>query len=170
MVANLSAHKRGWDHRWEEFSNWAEKGKTIHDQLIKLVVEDTRAFNLIMEAFSMPKTTGEEKASRQKAIGEATHKAIEVPFKVMKLCLSAMELIKAMAKTGNPNSISDAGLGALAARAGVSGAFLNVKINAKKFSDKAFVKKVLEEGSKIEKYAIDAEKEILQIVNNEPEG
>ncbi len=166
MVANLSAHKRGWDDRWKAFSNWAEKGKTIHDQLIKLVDEDTRAFNSIMEAFSMPKTTGEEKAVRQKAIEDATRKAIEVPFNVMKLCLRSMEIIKAMAKTGNPNSITDAGVGALSARAGVSGAFLNVKVNAKGYSDTAFVEKVMNEGRKIEQSAFDAESEILQIVNS----
>lgn len=165
MVANLSAHKRGWDHRWEEFSNWAEKGKHYHDKLIKLVDEDTRAFNAIMDAFGLPKGSDEEKTARKQAIDSATKYAIEVPFSVMLLCFHSMEVMKAMAEIGNPNSVTDAGVGALAARAAVSGAFLNVKINAKSYSDKVFVEKILAEGNNIEKAAIELEKKILAVVN-----
>ena len=129
MVANLSAHKRGWDHRWEEFSNWADKGKQYHNELLKMVDEDTRAFNAIMDAFAMPKGTKNEKEARIEAIDRATRYAIEVPLKVMRLCYESMEVMKNMAEIGNPNSITDAGVGALAACAGVKGAFLNVKIN-----------------------------------------
>lgn len=165
MVANLSAHKRGWDERWEEFSSWADKGKSILDQLLKLVDEDTRAFNSIIQAYALPKSTEEEKSARNKAIEDATRLAIEVPLRVMKLCYNSMEVIKAMVETGNPNSITDAGVGALAARAGVSGAFLNVKVNTKTYPDADFVKAVLEEGKQIEQSAFEAEREILQIVS-----
>ena len=166
MVANLSSHKRGWDDRWEEFSDWAVKGKLYHDQLIKLVDEDTNAFNAIMDAFSLPKKTEEEIAARKKAIDDATKYAIEVPFKVMKLCYESMEVMKAMAEIGNPNSVTDAGVGALAARSGVFGAFLNVKINAAGFSDKAFSQEILQEGKEIIAKTIALENEILQIVES----
>jgi len=165
MVANLSAHKRGWDHRWEEFSNWAEKGKHYHDQLLQLVDEDTRAFNAIMDAFGLPKGSDEEKAARKQAIDSATKYAIEVPFRVMQLCSQSMEVMKAMAEIGNPNSVTDAGVGALAARAAVSGAFLNVKINAKSYSVKVFTAEILSKGYEIEKAAIELEKKILAVVN-----
>ena len=166
MVANLSAHKRGWDNRWEEFSNWAEKGKYYHDQLIKLVDEDTRAFNAIMDAFGLPKTFDEEKAARRHAIDVATKQAIKVPFKVMQLCFGSMEVMKAMAEYGNPNSVTDAGVGALAARAGVQGAFLNVKINAQSYSDKTFIAEILAKGKEIEAAAIALEREIMDVVNS----
>ncbi len=165
MVANLSAHKRGWDHRWEEFSNWADKGKQYHNELLKLVDEDTRAFNAIIDAFAMPKNTESEKATRKEAIDRSTRYAIEVPLKVMRLCYDSMEVMKAMAETGNPNSISDAGVGALAACAGVKGAFLNVKINAKDYSNTSFVEKVLNEGAELEEKAIKVEKEIIDFIN-----
>ncbi len=165
MVANLSSHKRGWDNRCEEFSNWAEKGKYYHDELLKMVDEDTNAFNKIMDAFGLPKKTDEEKAARKQAIQDATKFAIEVPFKVMKLCFGSMEVSKAMAEIGNPNSVSDAGVGALAARSGVKGAFLNVKINAEGLEDKEFVENVLKEGAEIEAKTEAMEAEILQIVN-----
>lgn len=165
MVANLSAHKRGWDHRWEEFSNWAEKGKHYHDKLIKLVDEDTRAFNAIMDAFGLPKGSDEEKAARKQAIDSATKYAIEVPFSVMLLCFQSMEVMKAMAEIGNSNSVTDAGVGALAARAAVSGAFLNVKINAKGYSDQVFASEIIKNGKEIEKAAIELEKKILAVVN-----
>ncbi len=166
MVANLSSHKRGWDDRWEEFSNWAEKGQYYKDALLNMVDEDTNAFNKIIDAFGLPKSTEAEKAKRKEAIQEATKYAIEVPFKVMKLCYESMEVIKAMAETGNPNSVTDAGVGALAARSGVIGAFLNVKINCSGLDDKAFVEKVLKEGEDIQNKAIALEKEILDIVNS----
>ncbi len=166
MVANLSSHKRGWDEQWEEFSDWAEKGKHFHDQLIKMVDEDTNAFNAIMNAFGLPKKTEVEKTLRKQAIDQATKYAIEVPFKVMELCYKSMEVMKAMAEIGNPNSVTDAGVGALAARSGVLGAFLNVKINAAGYSDKEYVKHILNEGQKIKDSTLKLEEEILSIVEN----
>ncbi|HRY31981.1 MAG TPA: glutamate formimidoyltransferase [Bacteroidales bacterium] len=165
MVANLSSHKAGWDDRWEEFSEWAEKGQHIKDELLWLIDEDTRAFNRIMDAFGLPKGTEEEKAARKQAVQDATRYAIEIPFRVMKRAFDSMEIIRAMAESGNPNSVSDAGVGALAARSAVMGAFLNVKINAPGLEDKAFVHQMLEEGTEIERKAILAEAEILTIVN-----
>jgi glutamate formiminotransferase/formiminotetrahydrofolate cyclodeaminase len=165
MVANLSSHKPGWDSRWEEFSNWAVKGQKIKDALLLLVDEDTRAFNKIMNAFGLPKNSDEEKKLRSQAIQEATKFAIEVPFKVMQLSLDAMDIIKAMAETGNPNSVSDAGVGALCARSAVLGAFMNVRINATGYDDKDFVKEILSKGKALENLALDNEAEILQIVN-----
>jgi glutamate formiminotransferase/formiminotetrahydrofolate cyclodeaminase len=170
MVANLSAHKRGWDDRWEIFSNWAEKGKKYHDQLIRLVDEDTKAFNAIMEAFGLPKKTVKEKKERTKAIQEATRQAIEVPVKVMQLCYESMEVMRAMAEIGNPNSVSDAGVGALAARSGVMGAFLNVKINAAGYRDRAYVEKILAQGEELQQKAMEMEEQILEIVNREIGG
>ena len=164
MVANLSSHKRGWDERWEEFSRWAEKAQYYKTKLLQMVDEDTNAFNKIMDAFGLPKSTDEEKAARKQAIQEATKYAIEVPFTVMKLAYESMEIIKAMTETGNPNSVTDAGVGALAARSAVIGAFLNVKINAAGLDDKEFVKKTLSEGNEIQSNAISMEKEILKIV------
>ncbi|MFA9393010.1 MAG: glutamate formimidoyltransferase [Prolixibacteraceae bacterium] len=164
MVANLSAHKRGWDHRWEEFSNWAEKGKLYHDQLLHLVDEDTKAFNAIMEAFGLPKSTDRENAARKQAIHSATKYAIEVPFMVMALCFQSMEVMKAMAEIGNPNSVTDAGVGALAARSGVLGAFLNVKINVADFEDQTFVEDIIRRGEEIKKATLKMETEILMIV------
>jgi len=165
MVANLSAHKRGWDNRWEEFSDWAEKGMAIQNELVRLVDEDTNAFNRIMDAFGLPKGTDEEKAARKQAIDDATRFAIEIPFKVMQKSYEAFEMIRAMAEIGNPNSVSDAGVGALCVRSAVMGAYLNVKINASGLDDKSFVESILAEGKMIEEKAIKAEKEILEIVN-----
>ena len=164
MVANLSSHKKGWDHRWKEFSDWADKGQAIKNELIKLVDEDTRAFNKIMDAFGLPKSSDMEKALRKKAIQDATKYAIEVPLKVMRLSLSSFGVIQAMAETGNPNSVSDAGVGALCARSAVYGAYLNVKINAAGYDDKAYVATVLEESRQILDKALRAEKEVLEIV------
>ncbi len=166
MVANLSSHKAGWDERWEEFSNWAEKGKYYMEQLTKMVDEDTNAFNKIMNAFGLPKGTDEEKAARTKAIEDATIYAIEVPFKVMQLCYESMEVIKAMAEIGNPNSVTDAGVGALAARSGVMGAFLNVKINAAGLKDKSVTQSYIEKGNEIVAKTIEMEKAILSIVES----
>lgn len=166
MVANLSSHKPGWDERWEEFSNWAEKGKQYYQELLFLIDEDTRAFNKIMDAFSLPKSTEEEKAARHKAIQEATRYAIEIPFRVMKVAYKSMEVMKAMAEIGNPNSVSDAGVGAIAARGCVMGAYLNVKINAASYEDKEYVKHILAEGAEIEQKTVELEKEILSIVNS----
>ena len=165
MVANLSSHKKGWDDRWEEFSIWAEKGQQYKDELLKLVDADTKAFNQIMSAMSLPKGSDEEKAVRTKAIQNATKFAIEIPFKVMQTSYDCMEVIKAMAETGNPNSVSDAGVGALCARTAVMGAFLNVKINASGYDDKMFVNEIISKGREIENNAIALEEEILKIVN-----
>lgn len=166
MVANLSSHKPGWDDRWEEFSDWAEKGQVLKDELIRLVDEDTNAFNRIMDAFGLPKGSEQEKAARTEAIQEATRYAIEIPFRVMKKSFETMEILKTMAETGNPNSVSDAGVGALAARSAVMGAFLNVKINAAGLNDKAFVASVIAEGTEIERNAKLMEEQILEIVNH----
>jgi len=165
MVANLSSHKTGWDARWKEFSDWAEQGQLIKDSLLNLVDEDTNAFNKIMNAFGLPKSTDSEKAARTLAIQEATKFAIEIPFKVMELSLKSMEIIKAMAETGNPNSVSDAGVGALCARTAVIGAFMNVRINASGYSDKTYIDTVISNGKMIESKAIELESEILKIVN-----
>ena len=165
MVANLSSHKKGWDDRWEEFSNWAEKGQQFKDELLRLVDEDTRAFNRIMNAFSLPKATEEEKGIRTHSIQSATKYAIEVPYKVMQASFSGMQIIKAMAETGNPNSVSDAGVSALCARSAVMGAFMNVRINAAGYDDKIFAKEIVAKGKEIENNAIALESEIIKIVN-----
>ncbi len=147
MVANLSSHKPGWDERWEEFSNWAVKG-----------------------AFGLPKKTDEEKAARSAAIQEATKYATEVPFHTMKAAFKAFEVVRAMAETGNPNSVTDAGVGALCARSAVMGAHLNVKINASSLKDEAFKAEILKEAAEIEAEALKQEAEILQIVNKVIQG
>jgi len=165
MVANLSSHKKGWDERWEEFSNWAEEGEQYKTELVKLVDADTKAFNQIMSAFSLPKTTEEEKAARTKAIQDATKHAIEIPFKVMQTAYASMKVIKAMAEIGNPNSVSDAGVGALCACSAVIGAFMNVRINAVGCNDKTFVENIVATGKEIENKTITLEAEILEIVN-----
>jgi glutamate formiminotransferase/formiminotetrahydrofolate cyclodeaminase len=166
MVANLSSHKKGWDERWQEFSNWAEKGQTIKNDLLKLVDADTAAFNKIMEAFALPKTTDEEKVKRNDAIQATTKTAIEIPFKVMQTAAAAMEITKAMAQTGNPNSVSDAGVGALCIRSAVMGAFMNVRINASGLTDKDFVNTLIAKGKAIEAGIIAEETEVLKIVND----
>jgi glutamate formiminotransferase/formiminotetrahydrofolate cyclodeaminase len=165
MVANLSSHKPGWDDRWEEFSDWAEKGQALKDRLLWLVDEDTIAFNKIMDAYSFPKTTEDEKTIRSNAIQEATRYAIQIPLQVMEASLKSMKIIKDMALAGNPNSVTDAGVGALCARSAVIGAFLNVKINAAGLKDKVFVVLVLEQGVEMEKQARAMEEEILKIVH-----
>jgi glutamate formiminotransferase/formiminotetrahydrofolate cyclodeaminase len=154
MVANLSAHKRGWDERWEEFSNWAEKGKIAYEELLFLVDEDTRAFNMVMDAFGLPKEGPEQKEIRRQAIQQATLKAIDVPFRVMKVAADAVELLEKMAEIGNPNSASDAAVGALCLRTAVSGACLNVRINAAEIKDPDLVKETLEQAVRIEKEVI----------------
>ncbi|MEI6455103.1 MAG: glutamate formimidoyltransferase [bacterium] len=143
MVANLSSHKPGWDERWEEFSAWAEKGQKIKDELLFLVDEDTRAFNRIMDAFGLPKGTEEEKTARSAAIQEATKYAIEVPFRTLERSFESLEIIRAMVETGNPNSVTDAGVGALCARAAVTGAYLNMKVNGSSLKDKQFLDEIM---------------------------
>jgi glutamate formiminotransferase/formiminotetrahydrofolate cyclodeaminase len=165
MVANLSSHKPGWDDQWELFSQWAAKGQKLKDRLLFLVDEDTKAFNKIMDAFGLPKGNDQEKSIRTAAIQQATKFAIEVPLEVMRLCLESMETIEKMAEIGNPNSVSDAGVGALCARSAVMGAYLNVKINASGFKDADYVAHVLEQGKNIELAAIELESKILKTVN-----
>ncbi len=166
MVANLSSHKAGWDERWEEFSTWAEKGQAVKDKLLFLVDEDTNAFNAIMDSYKLPRSTDAEKKLRSEAIAAATRYAIEIPFRVMETSYASMELIKAMAEKGNPNSVSDAGVGALCARSAVMGAFLNVKINAAGMKESDFAKEKLHNGAELESKAMALEKEILEIVNS----
>lgn len=170
MVANLSAQKRGWDERWEEFSGWAEKGKYFHSALLNCVDEDTDAFNQIMTAFALRKSSEQEKADRNTAIQAATKNAIEIPLKVMQLAHNSLEVIKAMAEFGNPNSVSDAGVGALCARTAVEGAFLNVKINVANFNDPEYVKEVLQKANKILTSAKMKERNILELVYSKISG
>ncbi|MBR4804261.1 MAG: cyclodeaminase/cyclohydrolase family protein, partial [Bacteroidales bacterium] len=170
MVANLSSHKAGWDDRWEEFSNWAVKGQRIKDELLHLVDEDTNAFNKIMDAFGLPKKTDDEKKARTAAIQEATKYATEVPFRTMQKAFSAFEVINAMVEIGNPNSITDAGVGALCARSAVLGAGLNVRINAASLKDEAFKAQILAEAEKIEKAAVAEEQRLLIEVNKKING
>lgn len=164
MVANLSAHKPGWDDRWEEFSRWADKGVELEAELLHLVDEDTEAFNRIMTAFGMPKNTDEDKRLRSEAIQKATLFAAQVPLETMKASFKAFEICKAMAETGNPNSVSDAGVGALAARAAVLGAGLNVKINASSLKDKAQAETLINEANNLMAEADKAEREVMEIV------
>ncbi len=166
MVANLSAHKAGWDDRWEEFSDCAEKGRAILDRLILLVDEDTEAFNRIMAVFAMPKNTPEEKAARSAALEAATLYATEVPLRTMKAAYDTFDLLRQMASQGNPASVSDAGVGALAARSAVLGAQLNVRINAAGLKDRDTADKILTEAAEIAASAIAREQEILAIVNH----
>jgi len=165
MVANLSSHKKGWDEHWQTFSDWANKGQQYKNELTRLVDADTKAFNQIMSAMSLSKSTDEEKKVRKQAIQEATKFAIEVPFKVMQLAYESMAVIKTMAETGNPNSVSDAGVGALCARSAVMGAFMNVRINASGYDDKAFVDDIISKGKEIEEKTRQLEAVILQVVN-----
>jgi glutamate formiminotransferase/formiminotetrahydrofolate cyclodeaminase len=165
MVANLSAHKKGWDDRWEEFSNHAEKGKTLQNQLMQLIEDDTLAFNRIMDAFSLPKNSAEEKEIRKTAIQQATLNAIEVPLKTMQTAFEGFGLIRQMVKTGNPNSVSDAGVGALALRACIMGAWLNVKINSSSYDDKKSIEGLLKMGEHIVSETILTEAEILKEID-----
>ncbi len=166
MVANLSAHKAGWDDRWEEFSEHAVKAQNLKNELLFLVDEDTNSFDRVMEAFGLPKGSDEEKATRTAAIQAATRYATEVPFRTMQCALDSFDTIRAMAEHGNPNSVSDAGVGALCARSAVMGAYLNVKINAAGLKDKDFAAKMIADGQQIQNEAIRLEGEILEIVNS----
>jgi glutamate formiminotransferase/formiminotetrahydrofolate cyclodeaminase len=166
MVANLSSHKRGWDERWAEFGAAAETGQHLKDALLRAVDDDTNAFNAIMSAFALPNAAPEEKAARKQAIQAATKLAIEVPAQVMRLAFDTFALVQQMAETGNPNSVTDAGVGALCARAAVHGAFLNVKINASGLDDRDYAEKVLAEGYDLIAQADALEKTILDIVNS----
>lgn len=166
MVANLSSHKAGWDDRWEFFSNWAENGMGVMNELLYLVDEDTAAFNKIMDVFGMPKGTDEEKAARAEAMEAATLYATQVPLRTMKAAFKAFEVVRAMAEEGNPNSVTDAGVGALAARSAVMGACLNVKINAAGLKDRATADALVKEAEDIQAEAQKVEAEILAIVES----
>lgn len=165
MVANLSAHKRGWDDRWKEFSDWAERGQDVMERLLRLVDEDTEAFAKIMDVFSMPKGTEEEKAARAEAMEKATLYASRVPLKTMQTAMEAMPVALAMARIGNPASASDAGVGAIAALAAVRGAHLNVRINAAGLKDRTLAAELTDEAARIEEEAVAAEAEVLAEVN-----
>ena len=166
MVANLSSHKAGWDDKWEYFSNWADNGMAVMNELLYLVDEDTAAFNKIMDVFGMPKSTDEEKAARAEAMEVATLYATQVPLRTMKAAYKAFEVVRAMAEEGNPNSVSDAGVGALAARSAVMGACLNVKINAAGLKDRAVAEALVKEAEEIQAAAQRAEAEILAVVES----
>ncbi|MEZ4756598.1 MAG: glutamate formimidoyltransferase [Flavobacteriales bacterium] len=162
MVANLSAHKRGWDERWEEFSTWAAKGEVLRNELLYLVDEDTRAFDRIMTAMGLPKGSDEEKAARKAAMLEATKGAIRTPLRTMQVCVESMALMQAMAVHGLPASVSDAGVGALCARTGAIGAYLNVRINCAGLEDEAFRTEVLREAEALKLRAEALEAEVMQ--------
>lgn len=164
MVANLSSHKKGWDSRWEEFSNHAVIGQKLMKELLYLVDEDTNAFNRIMAALGLPKGNDAEKTARTQAIQSATINAIKIPYRTMELAYSSFTLLKAMAETGNPNSVSDAGVGALCARAAVKGAYLNVKINAQDLKNHIEVMPLVEKAEEMSQNADTLEKEIWNIV------
>ncbi len=166
MVANLSSHKRGWDARWKIFSTVAELGQALKDALLHKVDEDTAAFNAIMNAMSLPKSTENERRDRKKALAEATKLAIEVPLSTMRLAVQSMDIIQEMADIGNPNSVSDAGVGALCARAAVRGAYLNVKINASGFEDASFIEMTMWEADTLLAKAKEMEEAILQVVDS----
>lgn len=166
MVANLTAHKAAYDDRWEEFSQAAEQGQELMETLLHLVDEDTAAFNRIMAVFAMPKKTEAEKAARAAALEAATLYATEVPLRTMQTAVRVFPLVKAMASEGNPASVTDAGVGALAAHAAVRGAYLNVRINAAGLKDRPRAEAILAEGAAIEQLAAESEKEVLDIVNS----
>ena len=170
MVANLSSHKRGWDARWKEFSDVAENAAKFQKELIRMVDEDTRAFNKIMDAFGLANGSPEEKSARKAAIQAATLHAIETPFRVMQLAYGSMSIIQNMAINGNPNSVSDAGVGALCARTAVFGAWLNVKINCSGYDDKAYVEQMLKSCDELVAKTTALEAEILSVVHKVIEG
>ena len=170
MVANLSAHKRGWDDRWEEFSDWAEKGKSAYEAFLKLVDDDTQAFNRVMDAFGLPKDTAEQKEARKAAISAATLSAIDVPFQVMKIAEQAMEVLEKMAESGNPNSASDVAVGALCLRTAASGALLNIRINAVDLQDHPTVNETMVHAERLEKETVrrcdQIQKKVLKKINS----
>jgi len=166
MVANLSAHKPGWDEKWEFYSKWAEKGQRYKKDLLFLVDEDTIAFNKIIDGFRMPKSTPEEVKTRQEAIENATKYATEIPFKVMETAYKSMEVMMAMAKGGIQNSLSDAGVGALCARTAVIGAYFNVRINAKDIKDKSFAEEILSKAKEIYDKTKLLENEMIQLIDS----
>ena len=164
MVANLSSHKAGWDHRWEEFSKWAESGQIIMNEMLFLVDEDTNSFNKIMEAFGLPKDSDADKAARSAAIQAATQYATEIPLRTMRVAYSAFDLIEAMVKEGNPNSVSDAGVGALAVRSAIYGAYMNVRINSVDLKDRSVADILVAEAQEIYNKTASREKHIIDAV------
>ncbi len=164
MVANLSSHKRGWDDRWEEFSEWAEKGQALKNRLLALVDEDTNAFNKIMNAFRLPKDSEEDKKARSRAIQDATVYAIEVPMETLETAVESMDLIQKMVEIGNPNSVTDAGVGALCARSAAIGAYLNVRINTGDLKDEKLKADFLTKGQELKNKAMQLEGRILAMV------
>ncbi len=165
MVANLSSHKAGWDSRWKEFSDYAQKGQELMGELLALVDEDTASFNAIMAAMQLPKSTDAEKTIRNQAMQDATVYATEVPLRTMQVAMEVMPLVRAMAQSGNPNSVSDAGVGALALRGAVLGAWLNVKINASGIKDRELADELLDKAAVMAAQVQETENEILEIVN-----
>lgn len=170
MVANLSAHKRGWDHKWEEYSKQAEKGQDLLNKLLSLVDEDTKAFGAIIQAMRLPKSTDQDQENRKIAIEKATKNAIEVPYRILKLAYGSMNILKQMANKGLSSSISDVGVGAACARTAVLGAYLNVKINCKDLDDKKYTDKILADSKKVKDQALKKEAQILKIVKTKIEG
>jgi glutamate formiminotransferase/formiminotetrahydrofolate cyclodeaminase len=170
MVANLSSHKRGWDARWAEFSDWAEQGQKIKERLVHLIDDDTRAYNRVVVAAGMPRSTAEERAAREAALEAANLGALEVPWQVMNTASQSFDLLYAMAKDGNPASASDAGVGALCARAAIRGAWLNVRTNATSIKNQDSIAAILKEGPGIDREAEKREKAILAIVDQRMSG
>jgi len=164
MVANLSSHKPGWDERWEEFSDYAVTGQKLKDELLWLVDEDTHSFNLIMNAMGLPNGTEEEKTARKKAMEEATKYAIEIPFRTVQRAYEVFDLCEAMIEKGNPNSVTDAGVGVLCAKAAVIGAYLNVRINAAGLEDKKYAEEMVGKAKGFVEKAVEREVELLQQV------
>lgn len=165
MVANLSAHKAGWDDKWEYFSEWAEKGQAYKNKLLFLVDEDTNAFNKIIDGFRMPQSSEEEKAVRKQAIEDATKYATAIPFQVMETAFNSMEVMQAMLRDGLQNSLSDGGVGILCARAAVLGAYFNVRINAKDIKDREFAEDILDRAEKIYNQTVLAEEEMIAFMD-----
>jgi len=166
MVANLSAHKRGWDERWEEFSDWAQQGKALYEELLRLVDEDTAAFGGVLACFRLPQSSEAERSERHRAIQQATKRAIELPLQVMQASVRSMKVCEAMAREGNPASVSDAGVGALCARAAARGAYMNMQINSRDLEDKRAAEDLLARGKALEEEAAALEAAILEIVSD----
>jgi glutamate formiminotransferase/formiminotetrahydrofolate cyclodeaminase len=165
IVANITPPKAAWDYRWEEFSNWAEKGQDYKNKLLALVDEDTNAFNKIIDGFRMPKSTDKEKEDRKEAIENATKYATEIPFQVMETAYNSMEVMQVMAKEGLQNSLSDAGVGTLCARTAVYGAYFNVRINAKDIKDRVFADDILNRAKAIFEKTDALEAEMIALIN-----
>lgn len=165
MVANLSSHKRGWDDRWQEYSDWAERGKACHTELLALIDRDTDAFNAIMATWKMPSKTDEQRAAKDAATQAAVHQAIAIPFRIMEVALESMAVTSAMVDEGIQASISDSGVAALCARSAVMGAYLNVRVNSGDLTDLAARHDFLDRGAKLQEQAIELEQEILRRVN-----